>query len=165
MRVLLLIILVALAVAGWYFFAGSSSQETMREAGESISESANKAQDAVREKLQDLDLNPDKIKEELARSGRVVREKARELGAKVADSTSDARVTASIKGKLVADSSLSALDISVNTTDGIVTLSGRVQSHEHIQKAMDLALATDGCTKVISTLQVKDGESSEKKAP
>ena len=50
---------------------------------------------------------------------------------------------------------LSALSISVNTTAGVVTLSGFVNSTEDISKAMLLALETDGVREVISTLQVK----------
>jgi hyperosmotically inducible periplasmic protein len=157
MRVLLALVLVAaLAVGGYWYFAGNSSRESLREAGESISKSANEAQEAMRDKLHDLNLNTEDLKEELSRTGRVVREKAREIGSKVADATADARVTTAIKAKLVTDSSLSALSISVNTTDGVVTLSGRVQTHDDVKKAMDLALATDGCNKVISTLQVKE---------
>ena len=67
----------------------------------------------------------------------------------------DARVTGAIKGKLVANKDLSALSISVNTTEGIVTLSGSVNSAEDISKAMLLAMETDGVHEVISTLQVK----------
>jgi hyperosmotically inducible protein len=157
MRFLLgVVLIVALAFAGWWFFTGTSSGDKMRDAGERISRRASEAHDSVRDKLHDLNLHTDDIKDELARTGRVVREKANEIGAKVADATADARVTAAIKAKLVADSSLSALDISVNTTDGVVTLSGKVKSHDEVKKAMDLALATDGCNKVVSTLQVKE---------
>jgi hyperosmotically inducible periplasmic protein len=156
MRVLLgLVLLAAFAIGGWWYFAGNS-RETVREAGENLSRSANQAQEAVRNKLHDLNFSTDDLREELARTGQVVREKAREIGARVADATSDARVTGAIKAKLVKEPSLSALSISVNTTDGVVTLSGRVQTHEDVKKAMDLALSTDGCNKVISTLQVKD---------
>ncbi len=156
MRLLLgLILIVALAVAGWWYFGGEKGQNQIRDVGESVSKSARQAGDAVRDKLHDLNFNKDDIKEELSRTGQVVREKAKELGAKVADATADARVTAAIKAKLVADSSLSALSISVSTSDGVVTLAGNVKSEDDIKKAMDLALATDGCQKVISTLQVK----------
>jgi len=123
--------------------------------GESVSKGASNARDAVRDKLHDLNFSTDDLKEELSRTGQVVREKAKQLGAKVADATADARVTAAIKGKLLTDSTLSALSISVSTTGGVVTLSGSVKSHEEIKKAMELALATDGCDKVVSTLQVK----------
>ena len=151
-----LILLAALAVGGWWYFSGPAGRDKIQEAKESLSKSADDAQQAMRDKLHDLNFSTDDLKEELAHTGQVVREKARELGSKAADATADARVTATIKGKLVADSGLSGLNVSVSTTEGVVTLSGRVRSHDEVKKVMDLALATDGCNKVISTLQVKE---------
>ena len=116
---------------------------------------AKSAGDAIQEKLRVLDLRPQDIKDELARTGQVVRRKAKEAGQAIADATADARITAAIKGKLVASRELSALSISVNTTAGIVTLAGTVPSNEAISKAMLLAMETDGVKEVISTLQVK----------
>jgi osmotically-inducible protein OsmY len=150
-----LILILALGIAGYWYFGGQSGRDQIRDAGQSVSHGASEARDAVKDKLHDLNFNTDDLREELSKTGQVVREKAHKLGNKVADATADARVTAAIKGKLVADRSLSALSISVSTTDGVVTLSGHVQTHEDIKKAMDLALATDGCDKAISTLQVK----------
>src|SRR6266542_3992536 len=63
-----------------------------------------------------------------------------------------------IKTKLLAEPGLSALAINVDTTDGLVTLSGKVDSHEQIAKAVKLAMATEGVHKVISTLQVNAGK-------
>jgi osmotically-inducible protein OsmY len=54
----------------------------------------------------------------------------------------------------VAARDLPALSISVNTTGGIVTLSGSVPAVEDIGKAMLVAMQTDGVREVISTLQV-----------
>jgi hypothetical protein len=99
--------------------------------------------------------DPATIKEELAKTGRVVREKARKAGEAIADATADARTTAVIKTKLLKASSLSALKIDVDTTDGLVTLSGTVSAHEEIAQAVKLALETEGVHKVVSTLQVK----------
>jgi osmotically-inducible protein OsmY len=99
--------------------------------------------------------DPATIKEELAKTGRVVREKARKAGEAIADATADARTTAAIKTKLLKASSLSALKIDVDTTDGLVTLSGTVSAHEEIAQAVKLALETEGVHKVVSTLQVK----------
>src|SRR4029077_8547180 len=96
-----------------------------------------------------------KIKDELSRTGKVIREKTRQAGDAIADATANARITAAIKTKLVADSGLSAFKIDVDTTDGVVTLSGTVSSYEEIAKAINLALETDGVHKVVSTLQVK----------
>jgi hyperosmotically inducible protein len=95
------------------------------------------------------------IKDELARTGKIIREKARRAGDAIADATANARTTAAIKSKLVQDSGLAAFKIDVDTTDGVVTLSGNVYSHEDIAKAVDLALETDGVHKVVSSLQVK----------
>jgi hypothetical protein len=97
----------------------------------------------------------EKIKEELARSGQVIREKARVAGAAISDAAANARITATIKAKLIGESSLAAFKINVDTTDGVVTLSGTVNSPEEVGKAMSLALETEGVHKVISTLQVK----------
>src|SRR5206468_11003171 len=113
------------------------------------------ARDTVQEKLRVLDLRPEQVKEDLARTGQVVRRKAREAGQAIADATADARITTAIKGKLLANRDLSALSISVNTTGGVVTLSGPVTSPEEVSKAILLAMETDGVHEVISTLQIK----------
>jgi hyperosmotically inducible periplasmic protein len=99
-------------------------------------------------------LRPEDIKDDLARTGKVIRRKAQEAGQAIADATADARTTAAIKAKFIANRDLSALSISVNSTAGVVTLSGTVNSPEDIGKAILLALETDGVTQVVSTLQV-----------
>jgi len=110
---------------------------------------------AIQDQLKVLDLRPQTIQDELARTGRVVRRTARDAGKIVADATADARITGAIKAKLLGSRNLSALSISVNTTNGIVTLSGTAPSPEAIGQAMLLAMETDGVREVISTLQVK----------
>ena len=95
------------------------------------------------------------LQEELARTGRVIREKAREAGGALADAAQNTQVSARIKAKLLEDRGLSAFKVDVDTADGVVTLSGTVDSHEAIERALQLALSTEGVRKVISTLQVK----------
>ena len=109
----------------------------------------------IRAKLDSLNLSGDKIKDELKRTGTIIRQKSSAIGQKISDATADARVTAKIKAKLVADKELSAWNISVSTTAGLVTLSGKVSSPEQIGKAVLLAMETDGVREVVSTLQVK----------
>jgi osmotically-inducible protein OsmY len=142
------------AGAVWYVQNGRSNSR-IQAATNQVGNAAKSAGDAIQEKLRVLDLRPQDVKDELARSGQVVRRKAKEAGQAIADATADARVTAAIKGKLVTSRDLSALSISVNTTAGVVTLSGTVPSAEAISKAMLLAMETDGVKEVISTLQVK----------
>jgi len=105
--------------------------------------------------MKDFSLSNPEIKDELERSGKVVRKKAEQVGAAIADATADARITATIKAKLVKDQALSALRISVNTTAGVVTLSGSAAGTDEIKEAMKLAYDTEGVREVISTLQVK----------
>jgi hyperosmotically inducible protein len=106
-------------------------------------------------KLDAFRLQADKVRQELAETGRVVRQEATVFGKQVADAATDAGITAHIKAKLVADPKLSALDISVSTTDGVVTLSGKVDSAQLVSRAMLLALETSGVRQVISTLQIE----------
>jgi len=61
-------------------------------------------------------------------------------------------ITATIKAKLIRESNLSAVSVSVNTMDGKVTLSGTASSPENIRKAVQLAIDTDGVREVVSTL-------------
>jgi hypothetical protein len=138
-----------------WFYHTSSGKSAVHSAGEGIVSASKSARDVVQEKIRVLELRPDQIKDDLTRTGRVVRRKARETSQAIADATADARVTTAIKAKLLANRELSALSISVNTTGGIVTLSGTVPSTEAISKVVVLAMDTDGVSEVISTLQVK----------
>src|SRR6516165_1626879 len=127
MRVLLaLIVGVALGAAVVWYYGSNQGKAQVESAANQVASAAKSAGDAVQEKLKVLDLRPQDVKDELARTGQVVRRKAQEAGQAISDATADARITAAIKGKLVASRDLSALSISVNTTGGIVTLSGTV---------------------------------------
>ncbi len=113
------------------------------------------AQDKLGEKLAAWHLTGDDIKDELAAGGKVVRRQAHEISSAIADATADTRITAAVKAKLIKDPDLSALSISVNTTEGRVTLSGTALSNAQIGKAMGITLDTDGVREVVSTVQVK----------
>jgi hyperosmotically inducible protein len=93
--------------------------------------------------------------EELKRTGRVVRRKVTMAARTVEEVTEDGRTTAAIKTRFALDPDLSALQISVDTTDGVVTLAGRVSSPENLAKAVRMALEEEGVHEVISTLQVR----------
>jgi hyperosmotically inducible protein len=156
MRVVIaLIIGLAIGAAAVYFYSSSQGKSNVRSTGEQIESATKSARDSIQDKLREWNLQPESIKEDLSRTGRVVRQKAQAAGQAIADSTADARITGIIKGKLLANKDLSVLSISVNTTDGVVTLSGSVDSPDDISKAMVLALDNDGVREVISTLQVR----------
>src|SRR6266404_6445073 len=126
--------------AAVWFYGTKQGKSAVKATGEGIQSAAKSTRDAIQGELKVLDLRSEDIKEDLAKTGQVVRRKAREAGHAIADGTADARVTAAIKGKLLANPDLSAMSISVNTTGGIVTLSGTVSSAEDISKAMLVAM-------------------------
>ena len=152
---LALIIGIAIGIAAVWYFNHDKNNSQFQTAGQEIKSTAQNAGNALDQKLQSWHLDRDSITNELSRTGRVIRDKASQAGKVIKDATADARVTAAIKAKLVKDPDLSAWDIHVSTTDGVVTLSGRVSSPELVGEAMELALDTDGAQQVISTLQVK----------
>ena len=128
--------------------AAAQAQTAAGEAGQHLSE-------ALKAKLETLDLRSDQIKEELARTGKIVRRKAHDLGEQLADAAADAHIIAAIKAKFAADPDLSVWKISVSSDQGHVTLSGTVSAEENIGKAVAPALEADGVRDVTSTLTVK----------
>jgi len=156
MRFLLtLLIGIALGIAAVWYFNHNKNNSQFSTAGQEIKSTAQNAGDALADKFRNWHLNREEITNELARTGKVMRDKADTAGKALKDATADARVTAAIKAKYVKDSDLSAWDIHVSTTDGVVTISGTVSNPDLIGKAMEEALDTDGAQQVISTPQVK----------
>ncbi len=101
------------------------------------------------------------VKEQLAKTGVYIVEKAKEAGAVVANATTDARITATIKTKLFGEPGMPAMRINVDTSDGVVTLSGTANSLAQVTTAIQLAAATGGVRRVISTIQVKPDNSGQ----
>jgi gas vesicle protein len=146
---------IVIAGAVVWILAEQRSGTTAEQARDRIEAKARETRSLAQDKLQSWGLTPDSIKDELARRGRVIRRKAEDAGAAIADIAADARITATIKAKLIADRNLSALSISVSTTDGLVTLSGTASSAQNVQTAITLAMDTKGVREVVSSLQVK----------
>jgi len=82
-----------------------------------------------------------------------VKDKLEKVSQSAAQAADDARITTAIKAKYALDSDLSVLKISVNTTEGLVTLSGRVKTPELVDKAVSVAKSVDGVREVKTTLQ------------
>ncbi len=77
--------------------------------------------------------------------------------------TDDSVLVTMIKGKLQADSQVSAIasDIDVQAHNGEVTLKGKAKSADQIGRAIALSLGTEGVTKVSSELKI-EGASATK---
>ena len=151
---LLLIGAIAGAV-GWNYYE-HSQHPTLAQRADNVADKTREAavdtKDAVAAKAEDWKLTPTNIKEELAKTGQVVRSKAKGVG----EIIDDARITAVIRGKYLVDSNLSTLAIGVSCQDGDIKLTGSVTSEEHIARAVTLALQTHGVHNVVSQLVVKN---------
>ena len=67
----------------------------------------------------------------------------------------DATITASVKSTLVADKAANLTRVDVDTTLGVVSLNGVVESPEQKSRAEQLASRVDGVRKVVNNLQIQ----------
>lgn len=74
--------------------------------------------------------------------------------------TNDARITGTIKSKLAVDSKVSASEINVDTVDGVVTLTGNVDSRKARNRAIELAKETSGVKDVKDMISVRTATGS-----
>ena len=66
----------------------------------------------------------------------------------------DASITAAVKSKLVADRTANLTRVDVDTTNGVVNLSGSVDTAEQRARAEKLAREAKGVNQVVNKLQV-----------
>lgn len=67
----------------------------------------------------------------------------------------DLKITAELKSKLASGVGLSSItDISINSTNGVVTLSGQVSSPEVKDKTVSIAKSVPNVVRVVDNLQV-----------
>jgi hyperosmotically inducible protein len=92
--------------------------------------------------------------------------KAREVGAAIGDKVAvgaaaaqhalaNGALTGKIKAKITLDDTLKASSINVDTTDGVVTLSGTVSSQAQRTRALQLARETEGVKSVTDRLTIR----------
>ena len=73
----------------------------------------------------------------------------------VSESIDNRAINANVKTAILADTDLRVLRISVETANGVTTLSGSVDSQQHSDKAGEVASAVDGVKEVENLLVVK----------
>jgi hyperosmotically inducible protein len=69
----------------------------------------------------------------------------------------DAGITAKVKAALLAEKDVNGTDINVDTTKGIVTLTGRVPDPSQIERAAQIARTVEGVTTVQNKLTAGAG--------
>jgi hypothetical protein len=143
---------IAVGAFGHWFFTTKQGRDNLEQVREEMSTGASKVKQSVQDAVNDI--NTDDIKEELKKTGTVIREKAKAAGRAIADVTADTRIVAAVKSKFATEANVSALNIKVDSTDGLVTLSGTAKSPDEVAKAVQIALNTEGVHKVVSTIQI-----------
>ncbi|MFC3111022.1 BON domain-containing protein [Undibacterium arcticum] len=76
-------------------------------------------------------------------------------GAKGGSAVSDAAITAKVKTAIIAEPGLKSMQINVKTADGVVTLSGAIDSQQSIDRAKQVAQSVSGVKSVDNQLTVK----------
>ena len=89
--------------------------------------------------------------EEYGHDAKVKTEKAAD---KTGEVLTDSAITTDLKAKYLAEPGVSGLDIHVDTTNGVVTLSGNVKTKAEMEKAMSIAHGTHGVKRVVNHLKM-----------
>ena len=113
--------------------AGRQIKEGAQQAGEKIQQGAEQAGAAIQRGAEQVQ---------------------KEVGPVVQEVLDDATVTAKVKAKLIADPEVAAINIDVDTVDGVVTLNGKVASADQKAEAEKLASHTEGVKQINNLIQV-----------
>jgi hyperosmotically inducible protein len=70
------------------------------------------------------------------------------------DAISDSVITTRVKAAILSDPGMNGADVSVNTEHGVVSLTGRIKSHEQAAIASSYAQRQDGVMRVDNELAV-----------
>lgn len=113
----------------------------------------NRTENAADQTGRTIEQAPDSAVAQTDQSDTQVREQAATAGSRVDDAT----ITAKVKTALVAEPGLKSLQIDVDTANGVVTLSGTVDSPAVVDRATQIAQAVEGVKSVDNRLTVRQG--------
>ena len=82
-------------------------------------------------------------------AGAEISQKAAEAAKEAKEALGDGALTAKIKAKMALDDTVKALNLDVDTVDGVVTVSGKVRSSNERDRALALARETIGVRQVV----------------
>ncbi len=97
----------------------------------------------------------EKVKEEAKEKSAEAKQSTKGAGEKVKEATTDAAITAAVKTKFLADTTVGGLKIDVDTNNGIVTLTGPVRSAAEKAEAVRIAKETKGVKSVVDKLTIE----------
>ncbi len=100
---------------------------------------------------QKLDRTAERAGEKMDQTAAGIKQRAEQAG----DKLDDAAITAKVKTALIGEPGLKALQINVDTANGVVTLTGAVDTPQNLDRATQVAQAIHGVKSVDNRLSVK----------
>lgn len=128
--------------------AADRTENAAERVADRTAQATDRAADRTRDAAATVAQKTERAGEKIAATSSAAAEKTGEV-------VSDAVITTKIKAGLVKEPDLSALAIHVETEDGVVMLSGFVDSKNEIERAVKVAKNVQGVTDVKSALKVK----------
>jgi hyperosmotically inducible protein len=116
-----------------------------------LTSGCNREETATSDAGSTIDQARDSVGEKMDQAASQMQEQAANAG----DNIDDAAITAKVKTALVAEPGLKALQIDVDTADGVVMLSGAVDSPSSIDRATQVVQAVPGVKSVDNRLTVR----------
>jgi hyperosmotically inducible periplasmic protein len=87
--------------------------------------------------------------ERAKRAGEEISQKTAEAAKYAQEALSDGALTGKIKAKMALDDTVKALDLNIDTVNGVVTVTGTVRSGAERERALALAKETNGVRHVL----------------
>ena len=116
-------------------------------AAKKTADATKKAAKKVGDAVKDTDV---KVKNDVPDTKVVIKDDTKQTTQKV----EDAAITSAVKTKLLGDTKVGGLKIDVDTSNHVVTLTGRVKSEAEKAEAIRLASTTKGVSKVVDKLTI-----------
>jgi hyperosmotically inducible protein len=92
-------------------------------------------------------------------TGDALKDRAARAAQRVDETLAEAALTGKIKAKIALDDTVKSTDVRVHSTNGIVTLSGTVNSAAQRDRILQLARETAGVTSVINEITIAGSRS------
>jgi osmotically-inducible protein OsmY len=142
-----LILIVIIVVAVGMFFLGWNLNDGDNEVAET--------RDAAADAGQAVGTAGETAAERGRQAGAEIGERAGQAAAQAQRALGDGSLTAKIKAKMGLDDTVRALNLDVDTVNGVVTVKGVVGSEAEKARALQLARETEGVRQVVDQLTVR----------
>ena len=131
--------------------AGEKIEAAKQSVTEKFDDSAKSAKETLEKAEQTINHQTDQAKQKMGQETENAKESMSESAGKAEEYISDSVITAKVKAIILGDSILQASHIDVTTVNGVVTLTGTVDSEQSLGRAMELA----GSQKNVKSVETK----------